>query len=181
MTVLRSLTPYALGCALSVLIAADARAEWPCAGNVRHRVARSAKGDKPIGIAAANERLVYGTFATAELNNDGRQDLVFASACIRGPADSVRFHRVYASCGPGADGGEDFVLIFEEEELCARAVKIETQAAQSKANGVLWQDLQLVRMTSGPGGRCEQATQPLKFDGAEYRAGARASKPCPKP
>jgi hypothetical protein len=169
----------AIACALSVLIGGEAGADWPCADSARYRVARSAKGDKPIAIGAANDRLTYGTFTFVELNDDGKRDLVFASACIRGPADSVRFHRVYASCGRAIDGIEDFVLIFEDEELCTRTVEIEAQTGQTKANGVLWQDLRLVRKV--PGKRCEQTAQTLQFDRAQYKTGPRASRPCPKP
>jgi hypothetical protein len=169
----------AISCAVVGLGAGEARADGPCVDGTRYRVVRSAKGGKPIAIAAAGERPVYGELAFVELNDDGKQDVVLASACIRSPADSVRLHRVYASCGPAAGGVEEYALVFEEEELCARAVKIEAQAAQTKVKGVAWRDLQLTRTL--PGKRCEQATQALQFDGAQYRAGPRTTVPCSKP
>jgi hypothetical protein len=186
MPVLRVVVRCALACAL-LAMAGEARAEWPCGENTRYRVARSVKGGKPIAIGAAKDpkdKPIYGAFTFVELNNDGRQDIVFESACIRGPGDSVKLHRVYASCGKAADGVEDFVMIFEAEELCARTVKIETQAAQTKASEVLWQDLQLVRTVregGKGGGTCEQTAEALRFDGAQYKAGPRASKACPRP
>ena len=169
----------AIACAAVALGAGEARAEGPCAEGTRYRIVRSAKGGKPIAIAAAGERPVYGELAFVELNGDGKQDVVLASACIRSPADSVRLHRVYAACGAAAGGVEEYALVFEEEELCARAVKIEAQDAQTTVKGVAWRDLRLTRTL--PGKRCEQATQALQFDGAQYRAGARATAPCPKP
>ncbi len=168
----------AIACALSVLLTREARAEWPCADHTRHRIARSPRDGKPIGIAAANDRLVYGALSFVELNGDGKQDVVFASACIRSPADSVRLHRVYASCGAAADGVEDLVLLLEEEELCARPVAIEPQAQQTTVGGMAWRDLRLVQ--TSPGERCAQTIQALRFDGARYRSGPRTSQPCPK-
>jgi hypothetical protein len=169
----------AIACVMGGLGAGEARAEGPCSDGTRHRIVKSAKGGKPIAITAAGERPVYGELVFVELNGDGKQDVVLASACIRSPADSVRLHRVYASCGPAAGGGEEYAIVFEEEELCARAVKIEAQAAQTTVKGVAWRDLQLMRTL--PGKRCEQATQVLQFDGAQYRAGPRTTAPCPKP
>jgi len=171
---------YAIVCALaaSAVIAGEARAGGPCAEGARSRIVRSVKGGKPIAIAAPSDRPVYGELTFVELNGDGKQDLVLGSACIRSPTDSVRLYRVYASCGPAADGVEDFVQLFEEEQPCARSVKIERQAAQTKLDGVAWQDLQLT--VTMPGKRCEQTTAPLSFDGAQYRAGQGTTKGCPK-
>jgi hypothetical protein len=168
----------AIACALSVLIGGEARADGPCTDGTHYRILRSAKGAQPIAIAAASDRPVYGAFTFVELNNDGKPDVVFASACVRSPADSVRYHRVYVSCGKAADGGEDFALLFEDEEPCERTVKIERQATQQKQGGAAWQDLQLTRTV--PGARCEQTVVPLRFDGAQYRADQGTTQPCPK-
>src|SRR5262245_39328825 len=105
---------------LLAVLAGPAHAEWPCADGTHYRVVRARTGDKPIAIAAMNDRPVYGELTPVELNNDGKQDLLFRSACIRSPTDSVRLYRVFASCGPAADGVDELVMVFEEEELCAR-------------------------------------------------------------
>jgi hypothetical protein len=159
--------------------ARPAPARGPCADGARYRIARSPRGAKPIAIAAPDRTMIYGELAFTDLNGDGRQDVVLASACIRRPSDSVRSHRVYTSCGPAADGVEELALIFEEEELCTRAVKLEPQASQTEASGASWRDLQLIRTLPGP--RCEQTTQALRFDGAQYQSGPRTTRPCPKP
>jgi hypothetical protein len=173
----RSWSIFVTYIALAITIAGgEARADWPCADSTRYRVVRARNGDKPIAIAAPNERAVYGELTSVELNNDGKHDVLFRSGCIRGPSDSVRLYRVFASCGPAADGVEELVMVYEEEELCTRQVELTTLAHQSKAGGVLWQDLQLARTMRGK--TCERATEPLQFDGSRYQSGPRTTGPC---
>jgi hypothetical protein len=167
-----------VACGFVLLAAHDARAEWPCGDNTHYRVVHTPKGDQPIAILAANDQPIYGDFTFVELNGDNRQDILFRSACIRGPIDSVRLHQAYASCGRARDGVEEFVKVFEQEELCSSDVTLSAATRQTTSSGLQWRDLQLTRTT--PGKRCEQAIVPLQFDGDRYRPGAGTTRPCPK-
>ena len=170
--------------ALALAWSPPARADWPCAGETQYRVAHSAKGKKPIAIGAytgqPTTHLEYGELRFEDLNGDGKRDLLFQSSCIKGIADSVRWHRVLASCGVSPwDGGEDYVVVYEEEELCTRTIRLAPAAANAKPAVAkpaeakpAWRDLVLARKT--PRGACtEESTEQLSFNGAKYVAGAR--------
>lgn len=164
--------------AILLASAGAARADWPCAGEDVARIVRGARGAKPIAIATATTRAVYGAFAPVDLNADGRGDLVFTSACFEDAGEKLRLHRIYASCGknPFRDD-EDFVLLFEREEPCARTVSLAPGKA-ARAPG--WRPLTLTVTT--PVGRCrERATWAVTWTGARYDTGTATRTSCPAP
>ncbi|MGN6106981.1 MAG: hypothetical protein ACTHU0_17885 [Kofleriaceae bacterium] len=160
-------------------LAAEARADWPCEGETRWRIAHSAKDRKPIAIGPfADDRLeavdrpIYGELAFEDLNGDGRKDVVFHSACITSPGERTRVHRVLASCGarPG-DPADEYVVVFEEEELCERAVAIAPAGKPPKSakpaaeDALVWRELKIQRKQP----KQPRSTEVLRFDGRRYR------------
>jgi hypothetical protein len=91
---------------------------------------------------------------------------------------------VLASCGPSAvDGGEDYVVVYEEEELCTRTIQLAPVAASAKpadAKPAAWREIVLARKTPREGTCVELSTERLAFNGAKYTGGARTyTKKCP--